>query len=351
MPIVCLNNGTLVGNVCYCTPLFSGPRCQEAQIEIVAQIVAKINVTVKVLNETYNLSMSNLSSSIAQAFVERFKKQVEAFYREIISDFYGIKVTQLSNGSVNVHHQVLFYTPVTDFKASYDVSYDSLHKELGIKYCNDTKKYFCYVAMNQVHPTSEELNAACKNEELIPKEYQQYFQLQNVNGEAKCLSNCSLDRKEGRFPCKNGTCKILPSGPSCYCQQSDYYWFLGSHCEQSISKVGVAVGVALGLAALLLVILILAVLLCWRRCRPREKDPRLRGILDEENWYEKESEWNAGPQGIPGQNPEADSMPGPEGGAGSDQPSSSNQGSFRPRLDKVDTSLQTRIARPQLTRL
>ena len=55
------------------------------------------------------------------------------------------------------------------------------------------------------------------------------------------------------------------------CAQSDSYWYSGQHCEQSISKVGVAVGVALGLAALLLLILLLAVLLCWRRCRPKDR--------------------------------------------------------------------------------
>lgn len=73
----------------------------------------------------------------------------------------------------------------------------------------------------------------------------------------------------------------LPRSPgtlpfSSSCQQSDAYWYTGRHCDQSVSKVGVAVGVALGLAVLLLLILLLAALLCWQ-CRRRRKDHRYVG--------------------------------------------------------------------------
>ncbi|ETE58031.1 Interphotoreceptor matrix proteoglycan 2, partial [Ophiophagus hannah] len=89
------------------------------------------------------------------------------------------------------------------------------------------------------------------------------------------------------------------------CQQSDAYWYTGRHCDQSISKVGVAVGVALGLAVLLLVILLLAALLCWQRRHPR-KDPRCLDLNpNEEKWYENESDLGARPQGLPPQSPPA----------------------------------------------
>lgn len=77
------------------------------------------------------------------------------------------------------------------------------------------------------------------------------------------------------------TPRHLPRSPgtlpfSSSCQQSDAYWYTGRHCDQSVSKVGVAVGVALGLAVLLLLILLLVALLCWQRSRLR-KDHRYIG--------------------------------------------------------------------------
>ncbi|XP_077169948.1 mucin-3A-like [Paroedura picta] len=348
--LFCLNGGTPQGNSCLCKPLFTGQRCQEVHTEIPAGVVATIKVTVKVMGQ-YHPQMNNLSSEIAQKFVTAFKKQMQGFYRTIVSNFQGIKVLWLSDGSILVDHAVLFFTPLTGFSATYDATFNSLREHLRKESCQaDHPRSVCYRNMSRVNLTSEELSRACRNEQVVPKEFQDYFLPYDLDGQALCISSCSPLHPHA-FTCVRGTCQLQASGPTCYCEQSDSYWYMGRHCEQSVSKVGVAVGVALGLAALLLLLLVLAGLLCWRHYCRREKAHRLAGLPDEERWYESASERYTGPRDPLRRKPEADSRSASEGGASDDQVSSSGQGSFRPRLDKVDTSLQTRIARPQVTQL
>ncbi|XP_048372828.1 mucin-12 [Sphaerodactylus townsendi] len=347
--VICHNGGTPQGSRCVCPPLFTGPRCQEVLNEIVAEVTATIKVVVEVTNWNYSSEMQDLSSNVSRTFVRAFEAQMDIFYRMIIPHFQGIKVIQLSKGSVVVRHDVLFFTPFSGFNASYNTTLHTVREHLeksqtqcrkGMMCFNNTSAYA--VGLGQEEP--------CRNPQ-IPPLLQPYYVASNVSGQLQCVSNCSVWHPDP-FTCVRGSCVLQTSGPSCYCEQSDLYWYVGSRCEQSISKVGVGVGVALALAALLLLILVLAVLLCWRGCRRKGKDGgRPKGAADEENWYENESAWDADPRGPPGQSPEASSLPESEGGSRSDQTSSSGQGSFRPCLDKVDTSLQTRIARPQLTRL
>ncbi|XP_077773924.1 mucin-17-like [Podarcis muralis] len=137
----------------------------------------------------------------------------------------------------------------------------------------------------------EDLSKECKNTSVVAQNIQQFYVARNISGSLQCVSNCSVWHPDP-YRCVNGNCYITPEGPSCYCEQSDSYWFVGRRCEQGISKVGVAVGVALGLAVLLLIILVLVVLLCWRRCCPREKGHRLTHLPpDEEKRYENEPYW------------------------------------------------------------
>ncbi|XP_061446209.1 mucin-3A [Rhineura floridana] len=231
-------------------------------------------------------------------------------------------------------------------------------QELGAARCVPQRSRLSWeLAGVWTHPLAQDLSAECKNTSVVALNLQPYYVAQNVSNKLLCVSNCSV-LHPNTFSCMNGNCYIKSDGPNCYCEQSDSYWYVGNRCEQSISKVGVAVGVALGLAALLLLILILAILLCWRRCCRREKGHRVENPApDEESLYENEPEWVARPRGPAASAPPmADSSepePGAGGSSGADEDSgpSSEKGSFRPRLDKVDTSLQTRIARPHVTRL
>nr|XP_028557889.1 mucin-3B-like [Podarcis muralis] len=278
------------------------------------------------------------------------------FYADI-PGYNGVKVFRLSNGSIIVDHEVLLQLHFSDFNASYNESVKDLKQTLEKNYTSNDNDSLWFTGeryVTEVPLSPEDLSTECKNTSVVAKNIQQFYVARNISGSLQCVSNCSIWHPDP-FSCVNGNCYVTPEGPSCYCEQSDSYWFVGRRCEQGISKVGVAVGVALGLAVLLLIILVLVVLLCWRRCCPREKGHRLTHLPpDEERWYENEPEWVARPEGL---DPSAPAMESSSAAAGEDPYSSmsseqdsstTDQGSFQPRLDKVDTSLPRRIARPQL---
>ncbi|XP_072833442.2 mucin-3A [Pogona vitticeps] len=298
VPIKCQNGGTPVGDHCLCPPFFTGHLCQEAMNEVqVANITATIIVFVKVENQTFTPEMAIPGSKAFQDFVKNFVIQMRKFYEDI-PGFQNISVIRLSEGSINVDHEVLVSMPFSNFNKTYDSAVEAINRTLlsascSCASCSDASSQNAgCLAFNPIFsrvlevPLSAE--ALCKNQPGLSPDLQQYYVGRNISGTLYCVSNCSYLHPHP-FSCMNGNCYLQPDGPSCYCAQSDSYWYSGQHCEQSISKVGVAVGVALGLAALLLLILLLAVLLCWRRCRP--KDRPTNWAADEEKWYENEAEW------------------------------------------------------------
>ncbi|XP_053116802.1 mucin-3B-like [Hemicordylus capensis] len=352
-PITCLNNGTLVGNRCDCPPPFSGQRCENAMDEVpVATVVATINVFVNVENKQFQKGMETPGSEAFGKFVKIFEQQMGFLYKDV-PGYKSVRVIKLSNGSVNVDHDVLLNVTFSTYNASYASSVQNLTQVLEHNRCssNNTQDRLCFkhslTRVTRTFLSPADLTRSCQ--ELLAPDVCQYYVGRNLSNQLQCVSSCSLWHPDP-FLCSNGKCYLQPGGAHCYCKQSDAYWFTGRRCEQRISKVGVAVGVALGLLVLLLVILLLAVLVCWKACCQKEKGDRPWSLpRDEEKLYENEAEWAAGPRGVA-----LPSAPEPlDGGSGStEEPeswSSSEQGSFRPRLDKVDTSLPRRIARPQLT--
>ncbi|XP_026579923.1 mucin-3B-like [Pseudonaja textilis] len=321
-------------------------------------ITATVNVFVKVVEENFTSGMAIRGSPAFRSFVTRFKQQMDIFYANI-SGYQKVVVMRLSNGSINVEHQVVLRVPFSKYQASYAAAVDEIQARLHSKeeVCtSESKEKLCFNAsdsrVTQVPLSPEDLFNTCRNNSVIQQELQPFYLARNISNQLQCVSNCSVFHPDP-FRCDMGNCYIQTSGPNCYCQQSDAYWYTGRHCDQSISKVGVAVGVALGLAVLLLVILLLAALLCWQRRRSRKEPRRLDSNPSEEKWYENEPDWRAGPQGLPRQSPPAQQeQPGPSASTSQEDASPTpTQGSFQPRLDQVDISLQAQIARPRITRL
>ncbi|KAK9398451.1 flocculation protein FLO11-like [Crotalus adamanteus] len=359
LPPKCFNGGVPVGDRCDCPSPFTEPFCKEAKNEVVVgMITATINVFVKVIKKEFIAGMASLGSPAFRIFETQFKEQMRIFYANI-SGFQGVNVLRLSNGSINVEHQVLLWVPFSEFNASYDKAVGKIRTQLQSKdnVCTSKDKdKLCFNSsdsvVTEVALSPQDLSKACRNNSVVREDLQLYYLARNISNQLQCVSNCSFSHPDP-FRCDKGSCYIQTDGPNCYCQQSDAYWYSGRHCDQSISKVGVAVGVALGLAVLLLLILVLAALLCWRHCRPWKEHRRLNVNPNEEKWYENESDWVARPQGLPPQSPRAQQQ-GPAVYASTsreDAGPTPTQGTFRPQLDQVDTSLQTRIARPRITRL
>ncbi|XP_074979920.1 mucin-3A [Caretta caretta] len=360
-PLRCQNGGTPLANKCLCLSGFTGERCETVMNNINIDVVkAEINVTVVVTNMNFSESMEDPTSTAFKVFVEIFRTRMDPIYRETVPGFLSIEVIQLSKGSVVVDQHVVLDVPYASYASVYTQAVANVSARLKATNCTSSStstspaesQELCFKA-NATHVNTVPLMMAgvCLNNSTISQSYQKYFLPVNVLGQLMCVSNCSIHHPD-TYACNGrGYCYIQLGGPTCYCQHSDWYWFTGSHCEQVVSKVGVAVGVALGLVVLLLVILVLAICLGWRR---HWSGKHSVADLEEsqEKWYNNEEwEWNAPPQGITARTPTAPSwtgnIPGTEGGTGSHRVSSS----FRPSLDKVDTSLQTQIARPQVTRI
>ncbi|XP_078524917.1 mucin-3A-like [Lissotriton helveticus] len=172
----------------------------------------------------------------------------------------------------------------------------------------------------------------------VPQGFGKYYYLVNSSSGLICASNCS-GLNPHYYKCYNGECFISKPGPECFCQYSDYYWFSGERCQQAVSKIGVYVGVSLALALLLILIAIL-VFLAYRY-RNRFATHSVTDV--EKKWYEEGWESNA-PEGFTVRSPQTVTWAGSESGG-----SSTSRDLFRPSLERVDTSAQMRIGRPQVT--
>ncbi|XP_058038013.1 mucin-17-like [Ahaetulla prasina] len=320
--------------------------------------MATINVFVKVIQENFTAEMAIPGSLAFRTFAAQFEQQMNIFYANI-PGYQKVIVIRLSNGSINVDHQVILQVPFSKFNASYNAAVDKIQTKLHSKeqvWSSEIKGKLCFNSSDsvviEVPLSPQDLSKICRNDSVIKQELQPYYLARNISNQLQCVSNCSFFHQDP-FRCDKGSCYIQADGPNCYCQQSDAYWYTGRHCDQSVSKVGVAVGVALGLAVLLFLILLLAALLCWQ-CRRRRKDHRQLYLNpNEEKWYENDSDWVARPQGLPPQSPPAQQQrPAPSASTSrEDACPTPTQGSFGPQLDQVDISLQAQIARPQITRL
>uniref|UniRef100_A0A8C5S1U2 SEA domain-containing protein n=1 Tax=Laticauda laticaudata TaxID=8630 RepID=A0A8C5S1U2_LATLA len=352
LPPKCWNEGLPLGDRCECPSPYMEPFCKEARNEVtVVMITVTVNIFVKVVEKNFTSEMAIPGSPAFRSFVAHFKQQMNIFYANI-SGYQKVIVMSLSKGSINVDHQVVLRVPFSKYQASYEAAVDEIQAKMHSKeqVCtSESKEKLCFNAsdsrVTKVPLSPEDLFNTCRNNSVIQQKLQPFYLARNLSNQLQCVSNCSFFHPDP-FRCENGNCYIQTNGPNCYCQQSDAYWYTGRHCDQSISKVGVAVGVALGLAVLLLVILLLAALLCWQRRRSR-KDPRSLDLNPSEKLYENEPEWGARPQGLPPQSPPAQQQqPGPSASTSQEDASPKpTQGSFQPQLDQVDTSLQVQKGR------
>ncbi|XP_025066926.1 mucin-17-like [Alligator sinensis] len=403
--LACQNGGTLVASICQCPPGLTGQVCEIVINNInVSTVVAAIRVTVTVVNMTFQPSMDEPSSAAYQHFQTHFKQQMGLLYKAV-PGYQGLRLLELRNGSIVATHEVLVKLDAGAYNGTYALAQAKVSAVLWDHACtSDELERLCF-QRNATRVTALPLRLAgvCMSPAVAPRQFQPFFEAMWVSRDLMCVSNCSRWHPQ-HFVCSpHGYCYIHPEGPTCYCEHSDWFWFTGSHCDQGVSKVGVAVGVALGLLVLLLLLLLLLFCLCC--CPPRgrqekrslskarmeEEEDKEEGLgkkgawspqhtEDEEEegrgkkgswwpqhneeeeddsshgrkgtwWPQHEWEWNAGRRGFYSPNPEASSPPGSLVGSGSSPSTDSYVDGFRPALNKVDPSAQTSIARPHMTKM
>lgn len=335
--MICQNGGNYDGIKCICPPKFYGSLCEFIDdIFTVENINVTVNITVKVTNENFTPELKNKTSEAYQNFSRRFGEQMGLLYRGV-PGYQGVEIISLRNGSIIVDHIVLVNVPFSEYN---DLEQTFKHTFDGKNCTNSSSEdMLCFnensTTVNVLEPNIE---GFCL--ENIPVDYQHYFYALNISNTLKCVTNCSTEN-EYYYRCRNGHCSVQRQGPSCFCVYSDLYWYTGDRCQVAINKSGVYGGVAVGLAVLLIVIVTLAVFLYKRRSKASsqwEENP-------EQKWYEEAWEPN-NYEGFTIRNLGAVNWGGAESGG-----STSSKEYFHPSLDKVDTNVQLKISRPQVTSL
>ncbi|KAM4675396.1 mucin-3A-like [Discoglossus pictus] len=164
---------------------------------------------------------------------------------------------------------------------------------------------------------------------------QKYFYSINNSNTLHCVTNCSTENKY-YINCNKGQCSVTNTGPHCYCEISDQFWYTGDRCQIPISKPGVYGGVAAGLAVLLIIIIILAIVSYRRHQGPQKK----RLIDTEQYWFED------GCEGVYRRN---SNIWNPESASnnGSQTTGSCSQ-NFQPTLQNIDTNVKVSLPRPHV---
>ncbi|KAJ1084418.1 hypothetical protein NDU88_004566 [Pleurodeles waltl] len=75
-----------------------------------------------------------------------------------------------------------------------------------------------------------------------------------------CVTHCTTS-VPGAINCNYGVCRLLTTGPRCFCPDLDTYWYEGDNCSSRINKIAVFGGFGAALGVLLIVIITLAILL------------------------------------------------------------------------------------------
>ncbi|NXF41560.1 MUC3B protein, partial [Nyctibius bracteatus] len=111
----CQNGGRWMGTGCLCPPNVVGERCQfgAPTINITAELGPSVMMMARVTNRNFSNAMRDTSSTTYRSFVDEFSRTMDRVYHDV-SDYGGIRVVNLTRGSVVVSYRVLLHPPAGD---------------------------------------------------------------------------------------------------------------------------------------------------------------------------------------------------------------------------------------------
>ncbi|EOA93613.1 Mucin-3B [Anas platyrhynchos] len=290
---VCENGGTWVNGQCVCPPGYTGTTCGsvESSIETKAETNVSVSVKLRVTNQEFTDDLRNESSEVYKSFVLRFTLQMEIVYRNI-EGYQGIRILSLSPGSIVVNHTVIVAVPVTAdtvekiSNVTKNVQEEIVQAATQQENCTDNST-FCFNASEvTITQPSYEFNATEYCRQIAPSDFENFYYPNITKSGLTCVSNCSANTASA-MDCNEGQCQLTPTGPQCFCRETNIYWYLDNRCKSRVSKITVGLGVAV--AVLCLVILVLAILLCIAK-RPKSSESASDLKEHKENWYEDMNE-------------------------------------------------------------
>ncbi|XP_077326662.1 mucin-17-like [Lithobates pipiens] len=361
----CQNGGSYDGFNCICGINFIGGFCEIPigdRIVIGKTVLATIMVEMKITNRAYHEKFQDPSSFEYKKFEVEFTNEMYIYFSNI-EDYVGVEIKQIRPGSGSARKGRVFARSADvsarsgDMNVNYDVNFriplrkdlnmttDAYSKPLQIleeqldilQQCTNDKSGFCIDGNSlKIEVKLKTVEELCM--EKLPEGFKEFYSPYFfTDDELTCISDCD-DSSEKYNSCNTGTCQIrYKTGRACFCPDTDIYLYMYSDCKGPILKSGVYGGVGVAIAVLFLALITVAYFLFRRGKDKKLLEPFAND--QQENWSEEnESEWHVD-RGITNlYETNGDS-------------SISSREKFKPVLDKIDTTIEIKIQRPELARL
>ncbi|GAB0201239.1 flocculation protein FLO11-like [Grus japonensis] len=201
-----------------------------------------------------------------------------------IQGYKGIKVRRLIPGSVVVDHVVIISLMMTtQSQEKLQNITMNLREEIhaAVEQQNCTNGELCFNSSHVVFGNSSlnfDEEAYCKQQ--VAEDYRDYYFPNLTSSGFNCISNCTPDTS-GTINCNKGQCKLTQSGPQCFCNETDIYWYQDNRCKTRVSKM--VVGFSLAVAILAITVIVLAIFL-FRAQRTRTFYSTQKAM--KQRWYE-----------------------------------------------------------------
>lgn len=234
---------------------------------LIATVQAEVAVEVTITNQEFSLQLTNNNSDEYKEFQRNFKSEMVKVYRNV-PGFKDVEILSVRSGSIIIDHKVimeLVIKPNISIQEDYKEVVTILKEELKVfiqsqPSCNQSNPdTFCLSNSTNVSevlpPTETEL---CQWN--APANYSQFFFPYFFDGSLRCVTHCRKGVPDA-INCNHGDCRLLRSGPRCFCLDLDTYWYEGDNCSSRINKIAVYGGFGAALGVMLIFIITLAILL------------------------------------------------------------------------------------------
>ncbi|XP_064408886.1 mucin-3A [Latimeria chalumnae] len=355
--MTCENGGTYDGIKCNCDETYYyGPHCEFAVEAVTIETYNRtVDVTARITNEKLTENLKDTSTVEYKTFSTNFKQQMFKLYKGV-DGYKDVDIISLTEGSIIVDYKVILeikavaageekndrYKDAVNNITSIMMSTTCTKNETGNENCSGGFQFDTNSLKVRNVSIEEDLTKAdlCKSLGDLIQFYELYIDEKDA---VSCISICNSLAK-GFVNCtKNGKCELLNSGPSCFCLSTEEYLYTGSHCKIVINKYGLYGGIAAALLVLVIVITTLTVFVIRRKGKQQKEWDSKQDLVDK--WFDDDVEWHA-PEGFTVARPESVNWEGLESRESASGTGSSN---FTPSLTNVNTTVEVKFCRPQIS--
>ncbi|XP_069771473.1 mucin-17-like [Narcine bancroftii] len=336
----CSNEGSWDGQKCICQNPYIGQFCEFISESVQGNVSYAISVTMEIKNRNYTKELNSTNSPTFKEFSKEFQKQMEHIYGEI-PGYYKSEIIKLSPGSIIVDHKALFETGTQMFDGDVIMKTKTMIKRvLEEKNCTSLivsercEGFLLSSDYKNVSFTNTDFKVDCTTN--VMDDFKTYYKAENTSLGWFCISRCHRESKDA-LQCKYGKCELTRNGPTCLCNTSKKYWYIGENCQFPVNILAlILVTVAV---ALIIIALLITVVVYYTRRQYRYngdfKSSEMKNMWMEDKW-----DWR-GSRYLTLRNPAPQNFYG-----GSNSAELKN---FTSRFGDTSSSSRIKIARPQVT--